>query len=129
VTGPLTGERRLQAGAWWLLGLNLVLLAGQAGLGKQAALAQQGVPLRLFIFNPFYLASLGCLLLQALVWPLVLRRCPLGFAYGVNSLNYVSILVLSYFVFSEPVTAQNLVGVGLIVAGVWVWSRDVRAAA
>ena len=127
MTQPLHGKRHLQPGVWWLLALNLVLLAGQAGLGKQAALAQTGVPIRHFVLNPFYLASVACLILQALIWPLVLRRCPLGFAHGVNSLNYVSILAVSYLVFSEQVTVQNFLGVALIVAGVWVWARDMRA--
>ena len=118
-----TGHHRIQAGAWWLLVVNLLLLAGQVGLGKQAALVQRGIGIHLFILNPFYLASMGCLILQALVWPMVLRRCPLGFAYGMNSLNYVNMLVISRLVFGEQVTLQNVWGAGLIIAGIWVWSR------
>lgn len=107
---------------------NLLLLAGQAGFGKQAALAQIGSGLHLFFLNPFYLATMACLVLQVLVWPLVLKRVPLGFAYGFNSLGYVATLALSHWVFGEIITVPNLLGAGLIVAGLWMWALGLEPA-
>ena len=78
MTQPLSRSKKLHPAAWLLLLLNLILLAGQAVFGKQAALAQRGMALQLFFLNPFYLATMACLGSQALVWPLVLKRVPLG---------------------------------------------------
>ena len=125
VTAPMSSKSPLQAGTWWLLLVNLLLLAGQAGFGKQAALIQREVGIHLFFLNPFYLITMGCLLLQTLVWPLVLNRSPLSFAYGMNSLNYVNTLAISRLVFGEQVTIPNLLGAGLIILGIWIWSRSV----
>ena len=106
--------------------MNLLLLAGQAGFGKQAALVQGGIGLHLFFLNPYYLAALACLALQALIWPLILKRVPLGFAYGVNSLNYANMLIVSHWVFGEFITPANMLGAGMIVAGLWLWTRGLR---
>lgn len=115
--------------AWGLLLANLGLLAGQVGFGKQAALAQIGRGLHLFFLNPFYLATMACLLLQVLVWPMVLKRVPLGFAYGFNTLGYVATLAISHWVFGEILTPANLLGSGLIIAGLWVWALALEPAA
>lgn len=114
------------AGTWGLLLFNLVLLAGQVGFGKKAALDQRGVALQLVIMNPCFFASIACLVLQSLVWPMILTRVPLGFAYGVNSLNYVSMLVISKWVFGEAVTVSNVAGATLIMAGVCIWAGSLR---
>lgn len=128
VTQPLTRSKKLHPAAWLLLLLNLLLLAGQAGFGKQAALIQRGMALQLFFLNPFYLATMACLGFQALVWPLVLKRVPLGFAYGMNSLSCVTTLVISRLVFGEAVTLPNMLGAGLIMAGLWIWAFHIEGA-
>ena len=126
MTDESRGYGRMRLGGFWLLLVNLVLLAGQVGLGKQAALEQRGAALHMFVLNPFYYASMACLLLQTVVWPMVLTRVPLGFAYGVNSLNYVTMLAVSRWVFGESITRSNLIGASLIMAGVCVWAGSLR---
>ena len=128
VTNPSTPSKKLHPAAWALLSLNLLLLAGQAGFGKQAALVQRGIGLQFFFLNPFYLATMACLGFQALVWPLVLKRVPLGFAYGMNSLNCVTTLVISRLLFGEAVTPANMAGAGLIMAGLWIWAYHIEGA-
>lgn len=107
--------------------LNLLLLAGQAGFGKQAALYQQGLAIHNFWANPYYLLTMACLGLQVMVWPLVLRYHPLGFAYGVSSLNLVATLAISAGIFGETVTWANAAGCVFIVSGVWVWGTSKSA--
>ena len=115
--------------AWVLLGINLVLLAGQNGFGKQAAIDQRGVDILLFWTNPHYFLALGCLGIQAVLWPLVLTCCPLGFAYASTSLNLVTTLLIAAIVFGESVTWSNLVGGMLIAIGTWIWSTSYQTAA
>jgi multidrug transporter EmrE-like cation transporter len=92
-------------------------------LGKQASLHQEAMTVAGVATNHWYWATMFCLGLQALVWPLVLKRAPLGFAYGFNSLSYVNTLLLSRFVFHEHISVQNMVGAGLIMGGVLLWAR------
>ena len=123
MTDGASTRPRLTAGAWALLLVNLALIAGQTGLGKQASLHQDAMTVMGVATNHWYWATMFCLGLQALVWPMVLKRAPLGFAYGFNSLSYVNTLLLSHFVFHEHITPQNVVGAALIMAGVVLWAR------
>jgi drug/metabolite transporter (DMT)-like permease len=105
-----------------LLLLNLALLAGQAAFGKEAALRQEAFSAISIAWNPYYLATLACLAGHAVVWPLVLRRAPLAFAYGVMTLQYPLVLLLSRIVFDESVTLPNVAGTTLILGGVLLLS-------
>jgi drug/metabolite transporter (DMT)-like permease len=117
---------RLHFSTWLLLGLNLALLSAQTGFSKQAALHQRGTDIHLFWTNPFYFMMLGCLGLQAVLWPFLLKRCPLGFAYSTTSLNLISMLLIGRVIFGESVTWSNLIGCLLIVIGVWLWSSSAK---
>lgn len=113
--------------AWGFLLLNLLLLAGQAGFGKQASLVQREMGMMYFWANPFYLLTMACLGLQVMVWPLVLRRFSLGFAYGFNALSLVTTLLISWGIYGETVTWSNVAGCGLIVGGVRLWAAGMNA--
>lgn len=51
-------------------------------------------------------------------WILALRSVKLSIAYPLSSLNYVGILVGSYYLFGETITLTRIVGVILIFIGV-----------
>ena len=65
-----------------------------------------------------YWASLLCLGLQALTWPIVLRKFPLFWAYLFMSGVLVAIPVVSWLVFHEPITRQNILGSVIIMVGI-----------
>ena len=89
--------------------------------GKYAALQSNGVlTVRDLLGNAPYLASLACLGVQAVVWPLALRRLPLFWAYLVMSGVYVAIPLVSWSIFHEIVSVANMLGAGLIMAGIIV---------
>ena len=89
--------------------------------GKYAALQANGVlTVRGLLANAPYLASLACLGVQAVVWPLALRRLPLFLAYLVMSGVYVAIPLVSWSIFHEAVSVANMLGAGLIMAGIIV---------
>lgn len=64
------------------------------------------------------LFALGVYGLGVINWIMALRSVNLGVAYSVSSLNYVGIFLGSYFLFDEAISAQRLIGVGLIFFGV-----------
>jgi drug/metabolite transporter (DMT)-like permease len=93
-------------------------------LGKVAALRLSKPTVAAFLTNPWYLGGLACLVLQAFVWQLVLREVRLFVAYMATSLNYFLVLAGSRILFLEKVTALNVAGVAIIVAGVYLVVRE-----
>ncbi|MEA2342514.1 MAG: hypothetical protein QOF63_683 [Thermoanaerobaculia bacterium] len=116
--------QRIRAVSLLFLGLSLAFQATSVVLGKTAALRMGKPALAAFLTNPWYLGALACLVLQAFFWQLVLREVRLFVAYLVTSLNYFLILVASRFVFLEGVTTVNVIGVAVIVAGVYLVVRE-----
>lgn len=108
-----------------LLFLSLCLLcqAGAAVVGKIAALRMDRPTLAAFLTNPWYLATLAFLVLQAFLWQIVLRRVPLFIAYLFTSLNYLVLLAISRIVFLERVSAPNVLGAAVIASGVYLLLR------
>jgi drug/metabolite transporter (DMT)-like permease len=64
------------------------------------------------------LAGLAAWIASTLCWLYVLRVAPLGRAYGLSSLTYVLIPLLSVYVFGEQVRRLHAVGTVLIIMGV-----------
>jgi len=75
------------------------------------------------LVNPFIIAGIIGFALSVLVWLYVLSRLELSFAYPFTALNYVLILLASYFVLRETITPVKIMGVAVIVAGVYLISR------
>ncbi len=75
------------------------------------------------LLNPFVMAGLFGFFVSALVWLYVLSRMELSFAYPFVALNYILILLGSYFLFRETITPIKVVGVGVIMIGVYLVSR------
>ena len=109
------------------LNISLVCQVMAAGFGKQAALALPKFSLEAVISSRFYMLSMLCLLVQSLCWPFVLQRFSLSFAYFYMSASYVGILLMSAFLFHEPVTPFNLIGAALIIVGVNIVVRGQAA--
>ncbi len=63
--------------------------------GKYAALSLLAPSLIGIVTNAFYILSLGCLFLQAIVWQQALRYFPLSVAYPFMGL--VNFVVLCFF--------------------------------
>jgi drug/metabolite transporter (DMT)-like permease len=86
------GQQNQQASLWKLVGYGL--LNGYIILG-------------------FLLFGTG-----AVLWLAVLAKEEVGYAYSMSSLGYVIVLVGSYAIFHEPLSAYRIIGVGLIIFGV-----------
>lgn len=112
----------------WLIGLSVACQLGAVILLKMFA-QQDGETYSLLrvLLHPYFWLALLCLAGQAFTWQLVLRRFPLSFAYPFNGLIYPGALLLGYLFFSEPVSAAKLLGVMLIIGGVWVMSWESAA--
>jgi drug/metabolite transporter (DMT)-like permease len=89
-------------------------LAGSLALPVEASL---GWALRLFSHPYAYGAILGYLG-AFFTWLTLLRRAPVGPAFAATHLHVISVLLVSAWLFHEPVTATRAAGAALIMAGI-----------
>ena len=75
------------------------------------------------LLNPFIIAGIISFALSMLVWLYVLSRLELSVAYPFVALNYVLILFASHFLLKETITPVRIIGVAVIVIGVYLISR------
>lgn len=54
-----------------------------------------------------------------LLWIKVLSRSELSYAYPMVSIGYILVVVLSYFLLDEAFSWNKVMGIAIIVAGVW----------
>jgi multidrug transporter EmrE-like cation transporter len=96
--------------------------------GKFAAITLSDATFFAVITNAFYIASLACLLFQAVIWQQALVHYPLSFAYPFMSLANFAVLLSSAVLFDEGITITNIVGLVLISIGItvlsWEWGRS-----
>jgi drug/metabolite transporter (DMT)-like permease len=109
---------------WLFLALSLSCQLLAVILGKVAALRMGAPSVTAFLTNPWYVGGLACLLLQAVFWQVVLRHIQLFIAYLATSLSYLLILAASRLFFHERVSAFNVAGGVIIVAGVYLLVRE-----
>ena len=93
--------------------------------GKYAALSLPVPSLIGIVTIAFYIISLGCLFLQAIVWQQALKHFPLSVAYPFMGLVNFGVLFSSAILFQEGVTLANIIGLVLISVGIAVLSHEI----
>ncbi|WP_295543166.1 EamA family transporter [uncultured Thiohalocapsa sp.] len=68
-------------------------------------------------FDPLILSGFIAAFGAALAWMAAMTKFDLSHAYPFMALNFVLVLLLSGWLFQEPVTAMKVIGVTLIVIG------------
>jgi drug/metabolite transporter (DMT)-like permease len=106
------------------VGGQLLLKRGMADIGtfslSISTMIQQYVRI---LLNPFVVTGIFSFALSMLVWLYVLSRVELSIAYPFVALNYVLILLGSHFLFGESVTPVKVIGVAVIVLGIYLIAR------
>jgi multidrug transporter EmrE-like cation transporter len=101
-----------------------ILFQASGGIfAKYASLSMRGT-FAPDIINIFYVLSLACLALQAIVWQIVLKNYELSFIYPFVSLVNFLILFSSYFLFNEGISETNVLGLAFISIGIYFLSKD-----
>jgi multidrug transporter EmrE-like cation transporter len=73
--------------------------------------------------NVYVILGFALYLISALSWLIILSRVDLSFAYPLISIGYIIIVVLSKFIFDEPVTSFRIIGTLLVCGGVFFLLR------
>jgi drug/metabolite transporter (DMT)-like permease len=73
--------------------------------------------------EPLFLGVVALFAWQLVNWLQVLERSDLSYSQPITSLSFVSVFVLSALFLDESVDAPKVLGIGLVIAGVWFISR------
>jgi multidrug transporter EmrE-like cation transporter len=106
-------------------GAQLLLKAGTNAIGHFESSAANILPVGMqFAFEPHILGGLSCYVVSVIVWVLGLSRVDVSIAYPMLSIGYVLNAVAAWYLFGESFTAQKLIGIGVIIIGVFLVAKS-----
>lgn len=74
--------------------------------------------------EPHILGGLTCYVVSVVVWIMALSRVEVSIAYPMLSIGYVVNAVAAYYLFGEAVSSMRLIGIGIIILGVYIVARS-----
>jgi multidrug transporter EmrE-like cation transporter len=72
----------------------------------------------------YFVAGAACYVLSLFVWIVGLSRVPVSIAYPLLSVGYVLNALAAHYLLGEALTSTRWMGIGLIVAGVFLVARS-----
>ncbi|MGD8378933.1 MAG: SMR family transporter [Gammaproteobacteria bacterium] len=75
-------------------------------------------------FEPHILGGLTCYVVSVCVWIVALSRVPVSIAYPMLSIGYVVNAIAARFLLGEEVSLSRLIGIGVIIVGVYIVARS-----
>lgn len=113
------------AGVLLNAGAQLLLKAGTNAIGQFEFSAANIVPVGVKLaLEPHIMGGVACYVVSLIVWIMGLSRVDVSIAYPMLSIGYVLNALAAWYLFGESVSAQKLVGIGFIVAGVYLVARS-----
>ena len=118
---------------FFILGINIVsTVAAQIllklGMRNSGGFALDSVgrdPLSLIriLLNPFVFAGMLLYVINVFLWFDVITKSNLSYVYPFLSLAYAAVVIASAIFLGEPFSWQRLIGVGVIMGGVYIVSQ------
>ena len=104
---------------------QLLLKAGTNAVGEFAFNAGNIIPVGWRLATePHILGGLACYVVSVVVWIMALSRVEVSIAYPMLSVGYVVNAIAAWYLFGEAVTPARLVGIGVIILGVFIVARS-----
>ena len=98
---------------------QLLLKAGTNAVGHFEFTTANILPVGMKLaFQPHILGGVSCYVVSLVVWIMGLSRVPVSVGDPMLSVGYVLNAVAAWYLFGESLTAQKLIGIGFIIAGV-----------
>jgi drug/metabolite transporter (DMT)-like permease len=104
--------------------LQLVWKTGIAAIPDTSSTWETLVAIAL---NPIFILVVVFMAAQLVNWLKVLDHADLSYAKPFTSLSYVTVCILSVLLLGEHIAPLQIVGIVVVVAGVWCVSRTSRA--
>lgn len=115
----------LMTGVLLNAGAQLLLKAGTNTVGVFAFSSENLVPVGWKLATePHIMGGLACYVLSVIVWIMALSRVEVSIAYPMLSIGYVVNALAAWYLFGEAVTLTRLVGIGIIIVGVYIVARS-----
>ncbi len=104
---------------------QLALKASVNGMGELSLTLDTAIPLfTRLAAEPWLWVGLFCYGISVVVWILALSRVDVTIAYPMLSIGYIVNALAAGPLLGEALTAQRMLGIGIIVAGVFILSRS-----
>jgi multidrug transporter EmrE-like cation transporter len=104
---------------------QLMLKAGMTQIGHFEFSAANMVPIGFKVMgNPPIITGLCLYVCSVGVWLLVLSRVQVSFAYPMLSIGYIVNAVAANYFFGEPLTSARMLGIFIIIAGVYLVAQS-----
>ncbi len=104
---------------------QILLKEGMNRIGHFAFAWHNAWPITLQVaVSPFILIGLCCYVISVMVWLLVLSRVPVSFAYPLLSIGYIVTAVAGVILLNETLTLTRVLGIIVIIAGVYLVTRS-----
>ncbi len=107
------------------LGLTIAVIldTGVQIFWKMAVEVTDGAPLLATFMHPLFWLVVTLFLLQLANWLKVLEHADLSYSQPITSLSYISVGIFSAMYLHEEITILQVVGITLVLAGVWFISK------
>lgn len=110
-----------------LLIINILLMAIGQILFKKSSLfieSHQELPIILkYLYNTWFCGGILAFGIATIVWVKILSLAKLSTVYPMQSVAYIIVAILAYFIFGEKITILNIVGISIIIIGVFLISQ------
>ncbi len=104
---------------------QLLLKAGVTRVGEFQFTIDNAVPMGFKLLTQLpIIGGLACYGISVVVWIMALSRVPVSVAYPMLSIGYIVNAFAAYWLFGESLNAQKLIGIGVIVVGVYLVARS-----
>ena len=104
---------------------QLLLKAGTNAIGQFEFSTANIVPVGMKLaLEPHIMGGVACYVVSLVVWIMGLSRVEVSIAYPMLSVGYVLNAIAAWYLFGESFTAQKLIGIAFIVAGVFLVARS-----
>jgi drug/metabolite transporter (DMT)-like permease len=103
--------------------VQLILKSGVSAVPDAATIWQTA---QAMLRQPVFLGVAALMACQYVNWMNVLHHADLSYAHAITSLSYVSVAMLSVLFLGETLDPVQLLGIILILTGVWFVGRSGR---
>ncbi|MBA3660847.1 MAG: 4-amino-4-deoxy-L-arabinose transferase [Gammaproteobacteria bacterium] len=104
---------------------QLLLKAGMTQIGHFDFTGANVLPIATKVMlNPPIVTGLSLYVASVVVWLIVLSRVEVSLAYPMLSIGYIVNAVAAYYWFGESLSATRIVGIFIIMTGVYLLARS-----
>ncbi|MGB8338652.1 MAG: SMR family transporter [Burkholderiales bacterium] len=106
-------------------GAQLLLKAGTNSVGHFAFNRENVFPVGWQLATePHIVGGILCYAVSVVVWIMALSRVEVSTAYPMLSIGYVVNAIAAWHLFGEALSISRLIGIGIIIVGVYVVARS-----